>query len=286
MMPAGESPDSTAPDRYHVRSVERALSILKLFLTGEGELNLVEISARMHLPQSTAFRLLVTLRSSGLIEQSKDSGKYRLGATSLALGGAFLRSSDLRQSAKDSLEALRDRCGETVHLAVLDKLEVIYLDKLAGLHPIGLMSSRVGDRSPAHCTGLGKALLAQLTDAEIRERYASASLRRYTPNTVTHLGTLLKDLGEVRAQGYAIDDEEHEPGVACVAAPIFDSAGTAAALSVAGPSQRINEQLKSKELPRIVRQAAAEVSARLGGGEKAAAFLQRPRRSALTRFDS
>ena len=223
-MPISGSSDPAAPDRYHVRSVERALSILKLFLTGEGELNLAEISARMQLPQSTAFRLLVTLRSSGLIEQSKNNGKYRLGTTSLALGGAFLRSSDLRQSAKDSLEALRDRCGETVHLAVLDKLEVIYLDKLAGLHPIGLMSSRVGDRSPAHCTGLGKALLAQLSDAEIRERYTNTPLRRYTPNTITHLGTLLKDLAEIRAQGYAIDDEEHEAGVACVAAPIFDSA--------------------------------------------------------------
>ncbi|OGO10627.1 MAG: hypothetical protein A2Z66_05080 [Chloroflexi bacterium RBG_13_66_10] len=285
-MPISGSSDPAAPDRYHVRSVERALSILKLFLTGEGELNLAEISARMQLPQSTAFRLLVTLRSSGLIEQSKNNGKYRLGTTSLALGGAFLRSSDLRQSAKDSLEALRDRCGETVHLAVLDKLEVIYLDKLAGLHPIGLMSSRVGDRSPAHCTGLGKALLAQLSDAEIRERYTNTPLRRYTPNTITHLGTLLKDLAEIRAQGYAIDDEEHEAGVACVAAPIFDSAGTAAALSVAGPSQRINEQLKSRELPRVVRQAAAQVSVRLGGGEKAAAPSPRPRRPALTRFGS
>lgn len=285
-MPTTNSPDQSSPDRYHVRSVERALSILKLFLTGEGELNLAEISARMHLPQSTVFRLLVTLRSSGLIEHSRNNGKYRLGSTSLALGGAFLRNSDLRQSAKDSLEALRDRCGETVHLAVLDKLEVIYLDKLSGLHPIGLMSSRVGDRSPAHCTGLGKALLAQLSESELRERYANTPLRRYTPNTITHLGALLKNLAEIRAQGYAVDDEEHEPGVACIAAPIFDSAGATAALSVAGPSQRINEQLNAKELPRIVRQAAAEVSARLGGGEKAGAPATRSRRPALTRFSS
>ncbi len=154
-------------ERYRIRSVERALSILQLLAAEKGELSASEISRKLGLPQSTAFRLLVTLAASGFVEQNPDNDRYRLGVSCLALGSTFLANSDLRQRAIPYLERLRDETGETVHLGILDGYDIVYLDKLPGLHPIGLMSSKVGAHAPSYCTGLGKALLAFLPEEQI-----------------------------------------------------------------------------------------------------------------------
>lgn len=253
--------------RYKLRTVERALSILKLFLLspGEGELNLTEISRRVRLSQSTAFRLLVTLKSAGLVEQIPSNGKYRLGVTCLALGDAFLRSNDLRQKAYASLVKLRDLCGETVHLAFLEAREVVYLDKLAGLHPIGLMSSRVGSRAPAYCTALGKSLLAFLPESQIREIVLKTTLTRFTQNTITDGEQLLEELRKVRELGYSIDNEEHEVGAGCIACPIFDNHGVIAAVSVSGPVDRVINGPSRENLIRLLKATADEISTGLGG---------------------
>lgn len=250
-------------DRYVTRSVERALSILQLFALGEAEIGLSEISGRVGLHQSTVFRLLATLSAAGFTQQNPLTGRYRLGLSALTLGQAFLRHSDLRQIAEPSLGVLRDRSGETVHLATLDGTQVVYLEKLPGLHPIGLMSSRVGDRAPAHCTGLGKALLAQIPDAALRESYRGG-LTGFTPSTITRITALLTEMEKVRQAGFAIDDEEHEPGVVCVAAPVSDSRRVVAAISVSGPSDRIREKIRTARLPEHVLSAANEISIHLG----------------------
>jgi len=257
----------THKERYHVRTVDRALSILKVFIAneGEGELSLTEISRTVALDQSTTYRLLATLEASGFIEQSDMTGKYRLGVTTLTLSEAFLRHNNLSQRAKPSLVSLRDQCGETVHLAILEGTEVVYLDKLAGLHPIGLMSSRVGGRSPAYCTGLGKSLLAYYPSSQIKSAYKNYSLKKYTANTITDLDTLLEELAKIRTIGYAVDIEEHEPGVACIAAPVFDHQGIAAAISISGPSNRLLDQTAKLDLPKMVVEAAREISSQLGG---------------------
>ncbi len=253
------------PDRYRyiTRSVERALSILHLFVVGEAEIGLSDMSGRAGLHQSTVFRLLVTLSASGFVEQNPQTGRYRLGPAALSLGQAFMRHSDLRQIAESPLASLRDGSGETVHLATLDRAEIIYLEKLPGLHPIGLMSSRVGDRSPAHCTGLGKALLAHEPEPVIRE-YFKAGLRAFTPRTITRMDALLTELEKVRQSGFAVDDEEHEVGVVCVAAPVSDSRHVVAAISVAGPAERIREENHGSKLTEQVLAAADEISAKLG----------------------
>jgi IclR family acetate operon transcriptional repressor len=150
-----------------------------------------------------------------------------------------------------------------VHLATLQGTQVIYLEKLPGLHPIGLMSSRVGDRSPAHCTGLGKALLAYVPEAELRQAYAGG-LKEFTPHTITRLPPLLAELERVRREGFAVDDEEHEQGVVCVAAPVFDTDRVVAAISASGPADRIRKEMRERGLTQAVLAAAAEISARLG----------------------
>ena len=250
-------------DRYVTRSVERALSILQLFALGEAEIGLSEISSRAGLHQSTVFRLLATLSAAGFTEQSPLTGRYRLGLSALTLGQAFLRHSDLRQIAEPALGVLRDRSGETVHLATLDGTQVVYLEKLPGLHPIGLMSSRVGDRAPAHCTGLGKALLAHQPEAVLRESYRSG-LTEFTPRTITRIGPLLAEMEKVRQAGFAVDDEEHEPGVVCIAASVSDSRRVVAAISVSGPSERIREKIRRSRLPEQVLAAANDISIHLG----------------------
>ncbi len=249
--------------RYVTRSVERALTILHVFIVGEAEISLSEISLRVALHQSTVFRLLATLRAAGFIEQNPNTGRYRLGPAALSLGQAFLRHSDLRQLAEAPLASLRDHTSETVHLATLHGTEVIYLEKLPGLHPIGLMSSRVGDHSPAHCTGLGKALLAYEPEIAVRQAF-SGGLRSYTPRTITRIPALLEELEKVRRLGFAIDNEEHEVGVVCVAASVFDSNWAVAAISASGPADRIRMEMRDRGLTQAVLAAAGEISARLG----------------------
>ena len=250
-------------NQYQVRSVHRAISILKLFIKKPGSMSLTEISRETGLNQVTAYRLISTFITNGLLEQSAESEKYRLGVTALALGDSYSRSNDLSQRARPKLVELRDECGETVHLSILDGKEIVYLEKLPGLHPIGLMSSRVGGRAPAYCTGVGKVLLAYQSEDKIRAISSNGELIPFTPNTITSVDQLIGELSIIRMNGFALDKEEHEIGVACVAAPIFDHNGILAAISVSGPYDRImkSAQLLTKQAMQI----AGEISILFGG---------------------
>jgi DNA-binding IclR family transcriptional regulator len=147
------------------------------------------------------------------------------------------------------LEALRDQTKETVHLVVLDQMQIVYLEKIPGLHAIGLMSSRVGLRTPAYCTGVGKALLAYQKEDQIREYYRQNGLERFTDTTITDLAQLMSHLAQIRCQGYALDRGEHEDEVRCVAAPVFDlSAKVVAAVSISGPALRMDPIENNLEL--------------------------------------
>ena len=251
---------------YQVRTVQRAISILKLFINKPGLMSLTEISRETGLNQVTAYRLIATFIATGLLEQSPESEKYRLGVTALALGDAYSRSNDLSQRAHPKLVELRDECGETVHLSILDGVEIVYLDKIPGLHPIGLMSSRVGGRAPAYCTGVGKVLLAYQPEEKIHTTHLKGDLISFTPRTITSVDRLLVEFTKIRSNGYALDQEEHEIGVACVAAPIFDLNGILAAISLSGPYDRIMNSvpLLSKQAMRI----ASEISALFGDTTK------------------
>jgi IclR family transcriptional regulator, KDG regulon repressor len=252
--------------KYQVRSVERALSLLRTFLAHDGELSAADLSKETGLDPSTVFRLLVTLEAQGFVEINRAVAKYRPGVVLLELGSRFLKNNDIRSRSIGYLERLRDEFGETVHLTILDGNEVVYLEKLAGLHPIGFMSSRVGDRNPAHCTGVGKALLAYLPDEELARRYPHGRLKRYTDHTITDLDALRADLARVRKRGYAIDLEEHEVGVKCVAAPTFDHKEVAAAVSVSGPADRMEDHIASDDLINKLMEAAAQISEQMGWG--------------------
>lgn len=206
---------------YRVRAVERALELLGIFTQGQSELTLAQMAERMRLHKSTVHRIALTLEKAGFLRRNPTTGAYSLGLKLLELGAVVLNSLELRTQARPHLERLRRDTGHTVHLGILDAGEVVYIDKIEGDTPVRIYS-QVGRRAPAHCTGLGKALLAFQPAAVVREVVATRGLRRYTPETIVSLPQLLAELERVRERGYAVDMAEHEPLVHCVAAPIRD----------------------------------------------------------------
>jgi len=245
----------------------RAVQLLDLLReSSDGGASLQELSKRSGLAKASVYRMLRTLDWAGLVERVPGSERYRLGVRCLEFGRAYLEQVDFRREALPVLERLRQQFNETVHLAVLDdRLRVVYLEKLDSAHAVGIMMSRVGRTAPSYCTGLGKALLAALSDDPVTLLDQWAELRRHTANTICDPDALRDELESIRSRGYALDLEEHEPGVRCVAASIPGlPADAAAALSIAGPAHRMPDELLCGRLAEAVVSAAGEVAARLG----------------------
>jgi len=225
-----------------VASVDRALRILKLIGEGGPGLTLDELAARLDIPKSSVHRILGALKYRRFAAQAEPSGPYFLGTEMLATAFRFYEAHDLRALVHPLLLTLREEFNETVHMAVLDGREIVYLDKVEASHSIR-MTSVVGGRNPAHSTGVGKALLAWTypTDAALRA-WASqqGSLEERTRHTITSLDRLVEEMRRIRDRGYALDMEENEIGVRCVAVPVFlGRPAPVAALSVTAPKDRM-----------------------------------------------
>lgn len=230
--------NGTKPQKI-IQSVERALNILEYIAENGNKAGLTEISKGLGLSKSTVHGLIATLEQMGYIQQHSDSGKYSLGLKLFQLGMVVYNSMDLRTIALPHLHVLADKYKETVHLAVLSEGEVVYIEKVDSPRSIRIVS-RIGGRNPAHCTGVGKVLLAALPEEALDRLLAKGTLHRYTNNTITNPLELKKHLQEVREKGVAFDLEEFERGLRCVAAPIRNHRGTViAAISVSGPSNRL-----------------------------------------------
>ena len=251
-------------ERYNIRVLDRAIRVLSAL--SDGKLHtLTRLSEEVELNSSTAFRMLSTLHYHNYVERDERSGAYKLGLACLELARAYSEGSDLRATALPDLEMLRDDTKETVHLAVLDRHEVVYLDKLPGLQAIGIMSSQVGRRASAYCTGLGKALLAYQDIDEVKAHFEHRGFRRFTDTTIQTVEELTRQLEQIRQRGYSFDLGEHESEVRCVAAPIFDINGLAvAAISVSGPSSRLDPLQENRELIEKTLASANSISAKLG----------------------
>lgn len=250
--------------RYNIRVLDRAFRILSLLTDGVPR-TLAEIAEGIDLSPSTTFRMLSTLTYHGYIRRNEMTGQYQLGLACLELAQGYLSSDSLRRVALGELEALRNETKETVHLVVMEQMRVVYIEKIPGLHAIGIMTSGVGRQAPAYCTGVGKVLLAYQNEDHIRTYYQKHALTAYTDTTITNLDSLMAQLAEVRRQGYALDRGEHENEVRCVAAPIFDLSGRAvAALSISGPAQRMDPIDENTELIKKAKETARSISIQLG----------------------
>jgi DNA-binding IclR family transcriptional regulator len=245
-------------------SVAKAFAILEYLATVDASKDLGVISSDLGMNKSTVYRFLSTLGSLGYVDQDLETGRYALGAKVVLLASKFLDSLDFREQARPFLEMLVRETRETVHLAILDDFEVVYIDKVDGLQPVK-MASKVGHRMPAHSTGLGKALLA-FVDEELWSEYVKVKgLTRYTPNTIDTPKGFYEHLRQIKERGFAIDDCENEDGIRCVAVPVRDYTGQViAAISIAGWSLTMTPD-RDEELACLARNTAQALTERLGG---------------------
>ncbi|GAW93780.1 IclR family transcriptional regulator [Calderihabitans maritimus] len=250
-------------ERYTIRSIDRAIDILFCFTKDGSEFSITELAKLLKLHKSTVHRLVITMASRGLLERNPQNGKYRLGLKILELGSLVADRMDLRQRAREFLEELSARYRETVHLVVRDQNEAIYIDKVEPPDAV-VRYSRVGKRLPLYCTAVGKVLLAGLPPERVVEIVDTLDLNPLTERTITSRERLVEEVELVRRQGYALDNEELEPGLRCVAAPIWDHRGRViAACSISGSASRINNQ-RMEKLIKAVKRTALAISQHMG----------------------
>lgn len=247
-----------------VPAVTRALDILELFLEGEGTLSAPEVTRRLQLPRTTVHELLTTLAARSYLVQIPDqTGRYRLGVRAYQLGSRYAEQLDLAAEGQQVAREVAETCDETVHVAVLEDTDVIYIAKVDSTHAVRMVSA-AGRKLPAHCTSVGKMLLASLPPTELESRLAGRELVAMTQNSITEPDALLSTLADIRERGVAAEHRESNPDVSCVAAPVRDSAGhVVAALSISVPMIRWSEQ-REEELAELAAKGAGDLSERLG----------------------
>ncbi|MBN9316820.1 MAG: IclR family transcriptional regulator [Devosia sp.] len=250
-------------DRYAIRSVDRALDILECVAGQNGELTVDQIVSATGLPKSTAFRVLATLTGRRLLERDPQNQTYRLGMLALVIGARAMGDLDLRRAARPHLENLVAVTGETVHLSILSADNALCIDKVDASRSMR-MASFVGFLDPLHCSGVGKALLAFQDEPVRQQLIGRMRLDPHTRHTITDPDRLVAQIDEIRARGYAVDDEEIEEGLRCVAAPIRDHSGSViAAVSISGPTTRVTDASLS-DLAIAVEGCAQTISRELG----------------------
>lgn len=225
-------------------SVANAVKVLKSFTAGHPSWGVTELAAKLGLSKSSVHRILTTLADESLLEQDS-KGRYRLSLAMFDLAAAVPTQRGLHEAVLLPMTELRNRTGETVQVGVLDGRQVVYVERLDSPHTLR-MFTEMGRRNDAHCTATGKALLA-FSSPTARERVMKGwVLPRQTEYTITSLPDLRKQLSEIRQRGYAENRHESELGVVSIAAPIRDGTGNAvAAMSVAGPAERMDDQHQS-----------------------------------------
>ena len=248
--------------RMRLSSVANSIRLTKAFSEAEYEMGISALALRLGLAKSTVHRLATTLVEYDILEQNRETGKYRLGLALFELGTLVRRKMDTVAESRAQMRAVAEMTGETVQLAVLDHQSVLYIRILESRQAVR-MSTIAGSRAPAHATSVGKVLLAHQSPDEVQQ-IIDNGLKRYTTNTITDPALLREELASVKSRGYAIDDEEIEVGLRCVAAPIRNHSGRViAALSVAAPVQRMTKKTVQTTVPTVVA-AADAISRRLG----------------------
>jgi DNA-binding IclR family transcriptional regulator len=226
-------------DPYQLQGLDRVVAILDLLGASDCSLSLAEICQRMDLHKSTAHRALMALERTGMIERAP-SNRYRLGLKLYDMGSRAVEQIDLRARVHPHLRKLALRVGETVHLGVLHKTRVVYIDKVEPINRRVCISSRTGTSNPVYSTSLGKAILAYLPAELLDSTVAGIVFNTFTSKTLTNKEELEDALARVRRRGYAVDDEEMEIGTRCVGAAILDGEGMpVAAVSVSGSASRL-----------------------------------------------
>jgi IclR family transcriptional regulator, KDG regulon repressor len=245
-----------------VRAVERALDILLCFTREEPNRSLTQISECVHMSKTTVHRLLGTLENKRFINRDKVTGLYRLGFRFIEMASLVLQDVDLHRWAQPYLQRLSDECGETVDLSILDGSHVIYLQVIESPQRVKLAAA-VGQQLPAFCTASGKALLAYLPEEQV-QKILGENLTRFTGATPATVPEVMESLRSTRERGYATSEQEYEPDINAVAAPIFDAQNQPiASIAIVGPSFRVTKDRLPK-LGELVRSITKLIEQEVG----------------------
>jgi len=246
------------------QSLTRALTLLERLAEAPKGLHLTDLAYQLGMPTATAHRLLSTFEEMDFVEQDTEQGLWYVGLKAFTVGNAFLNRRDYVAIARPHMDALVEQCGETVNLGVIDDGEVVFISQ-AESREVMRMIVKLGSRSPIHASGVGKAMLANLSERQISRILERRGLARFTDKTIDSPALLREELEQIRQQGFALDDEEHAVGLRCVASAIFDENGHAlAAISLSGPKARMVDN-RLNELGYAVQQTADEITRALGG---------------------
>ncbi|MDA8125167.1 MAG: IclR family transcriptional regulator [Deltaproteobacteria bacterium] len=249
-----------------VQTIERVSLILDMVGQNPKGMSIKELAAGLKLPKGTVHRLLSSLSYFGYIRQDQETKSYFLGLKLMELSALLDNQLDLRKVAEPILHDLAERTRQTAHMVILDRNEIVYIEKIETHRAGGLkMASRLGSRNPVHSSAVGKVLLSYYSPEALTAFLKEKGLPGRTVNTITDPGAFREHLQTVRRQGYAIDDEENELGIRCLGAPIFDGKGSpVAAISLSGPAFQMTKKVVQEVMKQEVTTAAAEISRRLG----------------------
>jgi DNA-binding IclR family transcriptional regulator len=248
-----------------VKPVHNAFRILEILGQEQG-IGVTRISKLLELPKSSVHDILATLQGDGLVEKDGERNFYSLGLKLFELGNMARANLELRRIATPFLRSLNEELDETVHLTILDGWEVLYVECFESLKQLRTYSV-IGVRAPLHCTAVGKAILAFFTEEQVDRMTKAMGLARFTKNTITDRKTLDRELAATRRRGYSVDDAEHEEGVRCIGAPIYNhESRVVASISVSGPSQRMTPE-RDEAVGMLLVSKTAEISRRVGHRE-------------------
>ena len=260
----GRKPNANNRAVGQVQSLMRALALLERIAGNKDGVTLTDIAQQVGLAPSTVHRLLATMEQADFVQHNDGHGKWYIGVKAFSVGNAFLTNRNVVAESRPFLQTLMEESGETSNLAVLKDREGVIVGQVE-CREMMRMVVPLGSRTPLHASGVGKALLAGLSDFEVTSILHQTGLNRYTDHTLDTVSKLRDALTEIRIRGYAIDNEEHAVGLRCVAATIFDELSEPiAAISLSGPRSRIPDE-RLPELGSLVMNTAKEITNRLGG---------------------
>lgn len=251
-----QSPDTSSGSG--TGTLGKALDVVTAIANSKHPLRFTDLLKQVAQPRGTLHRNISNLLEEGLIEMSPETHVYLLGPRLLQLASQAWNDNEFRGIAQPHIRALNEMAGETVHLAILQGDQVVYLDKFEA-HQSLRMHSQIGRSAPVYCTGVGKAILSGLSDEDFETLANSLIFERFTENTITNVEDLRQDRAATIARGYAIDAEEHETGIRCAAAPVKDQAGLLlGGVSITAPAYRVSDETYTK-WTRWVQRTAADI---------------------------
>jgi len=253
------SPKLSQPNQ----SVEKTLAIIELMST-RGKMRLQDIAALAEIPVSTALRLVNTLLQHNYVIQDSETLRYSLSMKFAHIGSLIVAQTDLHRIARPMLVELSERCEESCCIGIEEDRQVVYIDVVDGPDGMLKITQRIGKRAPMHCSGIGKVLLLNRTPAQLTEFVADCGLQVFTEKTIATREALTEELQRIATQGYALDDEECELGVKCVAAPVRDYTGKViAGISASGPVHRMSGA-HFETIKKALQDTAARISKEMG----------------------